>query len=200
MSPVNLDRIQDWINQGRIDPEKPITLRELAATRAVHGIKDGIKLLARGATALTSPINIVVSRASQSAISAVEALGGTVTTRYYTKYAIHRIRQQKSDPYVSLKWDPEAIANPALQRVGMGSDPRERVKGMGFQYRLPDPTGRKDLEYYRNPANRGYLSHAIAKGEGPSLFFKPPSETARRTGQSRKQKVEKEKASENRLW
>ena len=173
MSPINLDRIQDWINQGRIDPSKPITLRELAATRAVHGIKDGIKLLARGATALTTPINIVVSRASQSAIAAVEALGGTVTTRFYTKYAIHRIRQRKTDPYVSLKWDQDAIGKSALA-VGMGSDPKERVKGMGFQYRLPDPTSRKDLEYYRDPKNRGYLSHTVKEGESPSLYFKPP--------------------------
>ncbi|NJR31303.1 mitochondrial large ribosomal subunit protein uL15m [bacterium] len=49
MSPVNLDKIQDWINQRRIDPTRPITVKELAATRVVHGVKDGIKLLARGA-------------------------------------------------------------------------------------------------------------------------------------------------------
>jgi len=201
MSPINLDRIQDWINQGRIDPSKPITLRELAATRAVHGIKDGIKLLARGATALTTPINVVVSRASQSAIAAVEALGGTVTTRYYTKYAIHRIRQRKTDPYVSLKWDQDAIGKSALA-VGMGSDPKERVKGMGFQYRLPDPTGRKDLEYYRDPKNRGYLSHTVKEGESPSLYFKPPQpahEVQAKKGQKRKD-PEKQAATENRLW
>jgi hypothetical protein len=44
---LNVDRIQQWIDQGRIDPSKPITLKELNATRCVHGIKDGIKLLAR---------------------------------------------------------------------------------------------------------------------------------------------------------
>ncbi len=136
MSPINLDKIQDWINQKRIDPEQPITVKELARTRAVHGVKDGIKLLARGANALTTRINIVVSRASAGAIAAVEALGGTVTTRYYTKYAIHRIRQGKTAPFVSLKWDPEALANPALNRIGMGSDPVQRVRGMGFQCRL----------------------------------------------------------------
>jgi large subunit ribosomal protein L15 len=202
MSPVNLDRIQDWINQGRIDPSKPITLRELAATRAVHGIKDGVKLLARGATALTTPINIVVSRASQSAIAAVEALGGTVTTRYYTKYAIHRIRQRKTDPYVSLKWDQDAIGKPALA-VGMGSDPKERVKGVGFQYRLPDPTSRKDLEYYRDPKNRGYLSHTVKEGESPSLYFKPlqPVHEVQAKKKSQKKKdPEKQAATENRLW
>ena len=203
MSPINLDRIQEWINQGRIDPVKPITLKELAKTRAVHGIKDGIKLLARGATALTSPINVVVSRASQSAIAAVEAVGGTVTTRFYTKFAIRRILQGKSDPYVSLKWDPEQLANPALGRVGIGSDPKERVKGMGFQYRLPDPTGRKDLEYYRNPEKRGYLSHTVAEGEAPSLFFKPPNQDPqqkRRARTDKEKNKEKNAAKGNRLW
>ena len=200
MSPINLDRIQDWINQGRIDPQQPITLKELARTRAVHGIKDGIKLLARGGPALTTPINIVVSRASQQAIAAVEALGGTVTTRFYTPYAIRRIRQGKTDPFVSLKWDPEALANPALQRIGMGSDPLERVRGMGFQYRLPDPTSRKELEYYRNPAKRGYLSHTVPEGEGPSLYFKSPVLTSLRKDISKQKLAQKQAISDNKLW
>jgi large subunit ribosomal protein L15 len=197
MSPVNLDKIQDWINQKRIDPTQPITVKELARTRAVHGVKDGIKLLARGADKLTSPINIVVSRASSGAIAAIEALGGSVTTRYYTKYAIHRIRQGKTAPFVSLKWDPEALKNPALNKVGMGSDPFERVKGMGFQYRLPDPTSRKDIEYYRDPAKRGYLAHTIGEGETPSLFHKlPRTDTDLKKAPSKK----KREATENRLW
>lgn len=198
MSPINLDKIQDWINQRRIDPSKPITVKELTATRAVHGIKDGIKLLARGADALTTPINIVVSRASAAAIAAVEGLGGTVTTRFYTKYAIHRIRQGKTAPFVSLKWDPEGMGSPALNKIGMGSDPIQRVKGMGFQYRLPDPTSRKDIEYYRDPAKRGYLAHTVGEGETPSLYHRLPrtKESAVKKAPSKKKK----EAAENRLW
>ena len=59
-----------------LNPSNPITLRELCSSRAIHGIKDGVKLLARGSTALTSAVHLVVSRASRSAIQAVEALGG----------------------------------------------------------------------------------------------------------------------------
>jgi large subunit ribosomal protein L15 len=199
MVPINLSKIQDWINQSRIDPTKPITVKELTATRAVSSIKDGIKLLAAGADTLTSPINIVVSRASASAIAAVEARGGTVTTRYYTRYAIHRIKQGKTAPYVSLKWDPDALQNPALApatSIGMGSDRTARVKGMGFQYRLPDPTSRRDMEYYRDPAKRGYLAHTIRQGETPSLFYKIP-----RTAADIKQTQSKKKdATVNRLW
>jgi large subunit ribosomal protein L15 len=198
MSPINLNKIQDWINQKRIDPTKPITVKELAQSRAVHGVKDGIKLLARGAGELTTPINIVVSRASASAIAAVEAAGGTVTTRFYTKYAIHRIKQGKTAPFVSLKWDPEALNNPALNKVGMGTDPIERVKGMGFQYRLPDPTSRKDLEYYRDPAKRGYLAHTLRERETPSLYHRLPRTEAEKKQQAPTKK--KKEALENRLW
>jgi large subunit ribosomal protein L15 len=197
MSPINLDKIQDWINQKRIDPTEPITVKELTKTRAIHGVKDGIKLLARGANLLTFPINIVVSRASAAAIAAVEALGGTVTTRYYTKYAIHRIKQGKTAPFVSLKWDPEAMKNPALNKVGMGSDPVQRVKGMGFQYRLPDPTSRKDIEYYRDPAKRGYLAHTVGEGETPSLYHRLPRTDV---GVKRVQGKKKVPRADDKLW
>lgn len=48
MSPINLDRIQSWIDQGRLDPSKPITMKELAKSRCLHGVKrHGVKLLAK---------------------------------------------------------------------------------------------------------------------------------------------------------
>lgn len=171
MSPINLDRIQEWIDQGRLDASKPITLAELAKSRAVHGIKDGIKLLANGASSLKQPIHIVVSRASQTAIAAVEALGGTVTTRFYTPLAMLRIRKGEMHPYISMKWDQTGINRPAL--MVEGADKLEsRVKAMGYEYRLPDPSGRKDIEYYRDPKNRGYLAHTLEEGEDPSLYWK----------------------------
>lgn len=48
MSPINLDRIQSWIDQGRLNPDEPITMKELAKSRCLHGVKrHGVKLLAR---------------------------------------------------------------------------------------------------------------------------------------------------------
>lgn len=47
MSPLNLGTLQSWIDQGRIDPSKPITLKELVESRCLHGIKDGVKILAK---------------------------------------------------------------------------------------------------------------------------------------------------------
>ena len=68
MSEVNLDKLQDWIDQGRIDPTQQITPKELIRSNLIGSIKDGIKLLGRGADALKQPIDIIVSRASASAI------------------------------------------------------------------------------------------------------------------------------------
>lgn len=98
------------------------------------------------------------------------------------------------DAYVSMKWPPGE--NPTLP-VGMGADPRQRVKGNGFQYRLPDPTSRKELEYYRDPAKRGYLSYMLKEGEYPSLYFKPPADEGVKR---QKAGAAKKARSENRLW
>lgn len=46
MTPLNLDRLQHWIDRGLIDPTKPITMKELYESRCVHGVKEGVKLLA----------------------------------------------------------------------------------------------------------------------------------------------------------
>ncbi|CZT40997.1 related to MVP1 protein [Rhynchosporium secalis] len=190
MSPINLNKIQEWIDQGRLDPTQPITLKELVDTRCMHGIKDGVKLLARGKDELRTPINILVSRASDEAIKAVEAVGGKVTTRYYTKPSIKRI----------LKGESESSFTP----LGMTTPPAEgespivsAVASSRFLYRLSDPTSRKDLEYYRDANKRGYLSHLVEEGQGPSLFFKTPGTGTKR----RSMKTGKAAASgENKLW
>ena len=182
MTPINLDRIQLWIDQGRLDPSQPVTLKELSATRCIHGVKDGIKLLARNVQDLHSAIHITVSRASSSAIAAVEACGGSVTTRYYTRPSIKRILRGQSHPTLSRLSQPppqlesssetedsEQLSTPASHLIVATYGPSE-----AYRYRLPDPAARANLEYYRDPAHRGYLSYQVETGETPSLFFKKP--------------------------
>jgi large subunit ribosomal protein L15 len=61
LSPINLNRIQYWINAHRLDPTKPITLKELNANKCLHGVKkDGVKLLARG-MCRDVPIPIIIA-------------------------------------------------------------------------------------------------------------------------------------------
>lgn len=191
--PVNLDRLQSWIEQGRIDPARPITIKELAQSRCATNIKDGVKLLARGKEQLKVPLNIIVNRASSAAIAAIEGAGGSVMTRYYTESSIQRILKGETDPIVSLQMQRVGIAATGPAGDNKTLEPLE----MRFAKRLPDPAGRNDIEYYRDPAHRGYLSYQVEKGQGPSLFFKPPTQGAdlkKRTGKA------KAKASENRIW
>lgn len=128
--------------------------------------------MARGAGDLTTPVNIYVSRASAAAIDAVEKAGGTVTTRFYSKAAISRVRSGLSDPINSLQSKPLALGEAAAALMSNGQTGLAEDKK--YAYRLPDATSRKDIEYYRDPAHRGYLSYMVAEGHGPSLFFKTP--------------------------
>ena len=178
MKPLNLYKIQDWIEQGRIDPSRPITIKELRESRCISNATDGVKLLAKGSEQLKTPLNIIISRASAKAISTIEAAGGSVTTRYYTPFALRRIFQGKMDPINSLQ-----------SQIPV----REEIRKTTFYNRLPDPTSRKDIEYYRDPAHRGYLSHLVPEGQGPSLFFKTPGTgkiIAQKTAKSRSAAVE----------
>lgn len=182
MIPLNLYKVQDWVDQGRLDPSKPITIKELCESRCVSNVKDGVKLLAKGSEQIKDPLNIIISRASAKAIATIEAAGGSVTTRYYTPFAIKKIVQGRMHPTVSLQSKASEI---------------EQASKKTFYSRLPDPTSRKDIEYYRDPAHRGYMSYLVPEGHGPSLFYKTPGtgkRVARKTSKSRSS------AADNRMW
>ncbi|KAG8843477.1 YmL10 [Tulasnella sp. 330] len=89
-APVNLDRLQHWIDSNRLisTPDRPITARELLYSGCIHDVKDGVKLLGDGATYLKTPVFLEVSRASQSAIKAIEKKGGKVTCKFYNDLAL----------------------------------------------------------------------------------------------------------------
>jgi len=96
---VNVERLQHWVDQGRLvsTPEQPITARELLLSGCVHNVKDGIKILGDGKEYLRSPIHVVSSRASKSAIAAIERLGGTVYCKYYNPLALRDCINARSD-------------------------------------------------------------------------------------------------------
>ena len=184
MASVNLDKLQQWIDSGRIDATKQITVKELIQSGIIgKRYKDGIKLLAGSLSGgketlknIKTPIDIVVSRASATAIEAIEATGGKIMTRFYTKEAIKRlVKGQSEHTTVPLPVGAEHV-EPVLEKA------RTTHKHM---YRLPDPTSRWEIEYYRDPAHRGYLSHTVKPGESPSLYFKVPGEKVIRATKSK---------------
>lgn len=183
LSTTNLDQIKEWIDNGRLDPTKPITPKELIEAGVIGSVKDGIKLLGRGAPEFNHPVTITVSRASTAAIEAIERAGGKITTRYYTRLSIKRLLEGKS---VHTD-EPLPIGAEHVERV------LEQARKDGFKYRLPDPTSRWDIEYYRDPAHRGYMSHLLEEGKSPSLFFGVPAEKRVMKKVQRQRKVEEEK-------
>ncbi|KDN51822.1 hypothetical protein RSAG8_00371, partial [Rhizoctonia solani AG-8 WAC10335] len=98
-APVNLERIQSWIDQGRLasSPTHPITARELLLSGCIHDVHDGVKVLGDGAEFLKAPVHIESSRASQSAIKAIEALGGSVKCVYYNPLALRDLVKGRTD-------------------------------------------------------------------------------------------------------
>jgi large subunit ribosomal protein L15 len=148
---------------------------------------------------LKTPVNIIVSRASSTAIAAVEKAGGQIQTRFYTKQSLGRVRKGLTDPILSLQsQEIQSLLAPLTSDQTAVDDANVKKAAEllnKYQYRLPDPTSRKDIEYYRDPAKRGYMAYQLKEGEGPSLFFRTPFQKRPATG-----KKVKQKAAENRVW
>jgi large subunit ribosomal protein L15 len=73
---VNLGRLQEALDAGRIDAKKPIDRMALVAAGLVRPGRDGVRLLARGD--VKAALTIEVAGASRAAIAAVEKAGGKV--------------------------------------------------------------------------------------------------------------------------
>lgn len=101
----------------------------------------------QGAQYLTTPnLHITVSKASESAIKAVEKLGGTVISRYYNRLTLVR-------PLTSLfsRTTDEYVTQRALVRPDMFIKKGKKIP------RNADPITRRDLVYYSSEEKRGYL-------------------------------------------
>mmetsp|Transcript_9866 Transcript_9866/g.11261 ORF Transcript_9866/g.11261 Transcript_9866/m.11261 type:complete len:225 (-) Transcript_9866:92-766(-) len=96
LSELNLGKLQEYINKGRIDVSKTITIRDIYEANVVGNIKHGVKLLSKDAEKLITPVNIEVTRASKSAIKAVEEIGGNVVCTYFNPVGLRaHLRPEK---------------------------------------------------------------------------------------------------------
>ncbi|KMO37147.1 50S ribosomal protein L15 [Methylobacterium variabile] len=77
LNEVNVGRIQQAIDAGKLDASAPVTLEALIAAGVVSKARDGVKIL--GVGELTAKLTVQVSRASKSAVEAIEKAGGSVT-------------------------------------------------------------------------------------------------------------------------
>jgi len=78
LAEVNLWRIAQAIEAGKLDIKKPIDGKVLVEAGVLRRVRDGVRLLGKGE--LTAKIDITVYSATASAAKAVEAAGGKLTT------------------------------------------------------------------------------------------------------------------------
>jgi large subunit ribosomal protein L15 len=76
---VNLGRVQQALDHGKLAGDRVVDAAALVASGVVRRVRDGVRLLAKGA--LRTAVTIEVSGASKAAIAAVEEAGGKVVLR-----------------------------------------------------------------------------------------------------------------------
>jgi len=77
LNEVNLGRIQEALEAGKLDKSAPITVEALVAAGICSKPRDGVKIL--GVGELKEKLAFQVAGASKSAVAAIEKAGGSVT-------------------------------------------------------------------------------------------------------------------------
>jgi large subunit ribosomal protein L15 len=73
---INIGRIQQAVEAGKLDVEKPVTNEALVAAGIFAKPRDGVKILGQGA--LAAKLAFEVAAASKSAVAAIEGAGGSI--------------------------------------------------------------------------------------------------------------------------
>jgi large subunit ribosomal protein L15 len=77
LNEVNVGRIQQAIEAGKLDTGAAVTVETLVAAGVVSKPRDGVKIL--GVGELKTKLSFQVAGASKSAVDAIEKAGGSVT-------------------------------------------------------------------------------------------------------------------------
>jgi large subunit ribosomal protein L15 len=76
LAEINLDRVQDAIDSGKLDTSGVVNAEVLVKSGALRRSRDGVRLLGRGE--IKAKVAFEVHGASHSAVAAVEKAGGSV--------------------------------------------------------------------------------------------------------------------------
>jgi hypothetical protein len=197
-APVNLDRIQHWIDEGRLvsSPESPITARELLLSGCIHDVHDGIKILGdvrlisnmrpyypnsscnKGAHGLKTPIYIISSRASKSAIKAIETSGGKVVCKYYNPLSLRDCIKGRRDRISAAPTRREDISE-LLQSISVfNHNPFQcGMEGMEIEVIYP-PVLLHHWEIFHSLKHGGNtLQRSWVRGKSRSLMSRQKSST-----------------------
>jgi len=73
---VNLGRVQQALDAGKLDGSQVITVDALVAAGVCAKVRDGVKLLGQGE--FSAKVSFEVARASKTALAAIEKNGGSI--------------------------------------------------------------------------------------------------------------------------
>lgn len=165
--PVNVGKVQDYVTMGRLVPERSdgvITMRDLVNAGMFPNssvIKGGVKLLGDGKEYVKDKLHIEVPWASRTAIEAIEARGGFVTTVHYNKLALRALLKPHKFPM-----KPERMIEAEREARGTGGSVGEDdaadadVHDMHLLPRRARPPV-KYMPYYTDYEKRGYLNPRV---------------------------------------
>lgn len=130
--PLSLTQLQLMIETNRLDTTQPIDLVAIINT-GLYRIKPdehqfGINLTDDGVDIFKAKLNLEVQWASEQVIAAIERNGGVITTAYYDQHCL------------------QAMINTT----------KFFERGVPIPRRMIPP--QDAIDYYTNPANRGYLA------------------------------------------
>lgn len=129
---INLSKVVNYCAMGRIDPHKPITMKELKDSGAIRGkIIHGVKLLAKNnnyVERLGLPLDITVTHSSRWARDAVRRLGGDVKFQWYSHLGLRHLLKPGSlghfvpkpsvpPPRLSLRYEHQMCGKDDLAKL-----------------------------------------------------------------------------------
>lgn len=127
---VNLNKIMYYVNMGRIDVSKEITMKDLHTAGVFGTAKFGVKILGRGADMVNVPLNLKVTDASETAIQAIKAQGGKVTCQYKTRLLMREEIHPEKFPFKLRDPLPASRCVEQMERI--------RARGAEVEYRVPE--------------------------------------------------------------
>lgn len=127
---INLNKIIYYVNMGRLDPSKTITMKCLHEAGVFNTATFGVKILARGAENLNFPLNIQVTDASEGAIKAIKENGGNILCQYKTRLLMREAIHPEKFPFKLRDPLPASRVVRHMERI--------RERGAEVEYRVPE--------------------------------------------------------------
>lgn len=139
---VNVERLQQAVDAGRLDPAQAVTEKILCEAGIVNKAREGIRLLANGE--LKAKLSVEVYGASKAAIAAVEAAGGKFTVTAPSKDKTDRSAKRGKKGKKALKAQEaqeaqEAKKAPKAQKAKAGAKAGQSPGTDGSKSAAGDP-------------------------------------------------------------